>query len=976
MRRLSGVFVLILLIGGVVPVGLPAARAFDERTTHPALTEQMAEFFNLNYPQEPLTPKEKALLVQGSIDEDTEPRWINHFYDPIYNEGWRGERMGILPSWLVRALSRILLSPEEAVTSKQWSQDRARQTRYALVKGDRTWQRALEEAAVKKNPREAYYTLGFILHLLEDAVVPDHTRGDTHAHPLASVTGDYGSPYEEYAKRMFNSASISGLAKSFFQSGIRPVKLSELNDNFDILARYSNQYFFSKDTIESKKYLLPAIVKEDSQFGYGRDQDKSIFPLVRVSYLRTASHKLIKQYTLTQDQANYPILNAYFVRHSRAALAYGAGVIKFFRDEVRRLVQAGAALPPAPRGMPLALSPLILHSAIENGGTQPAPTYFIPATGTISTPPLNADNPHLPGVTNPPLLPALSLLSPLPPSERGAFSLPEERTAFPEGGSGQGNFSPGTPALGAAVAPGVPANEEQVLRQAIAGVSQALIDGAAAGAAAPVAAGLLLATTLGALGYVLRPQATGDGASGWDIVRLVPRTIYTTVTRTVERLVPVVRTVVEEVRQVVYRTVWQLREVVVRAVGLVRRIIIRVPVREAVTVIRQVTRQVVELVKRSVVEVYQTAQTIYQEIKVGEVRVSLPSPAPAVTTPVAAPIAPAAPPPNLYRWVDSVWGPRYGMVVGGVWHDVAGWENSRLDQIFGDTISTVSRGAYSAGWSAAHGGGTVAGGAKSLDALWSMQTGVMHGGLAPTPELYARGFTSRFPKGSREQQAEIAAFNRGVADYHYFEPALMYNPADGTVYTVNSALAAEFSARLDFRRLSNDTPRDQVSLAVYDTPEDFLAGQPNANHVPLFPEAPPPPTLFEVYFKEERAKGRSPEDILRHNPFMGTASQPGALYTPLLASAPEGSLAAWAQAALPWRAGLSEAQQRSITHLLETRANEGRPLNNTDAKNLAFALGRPPDWPQFAGVAVAVALSRALPRPELSFTPASAKPSR
>ena len=53
---------------------------------------------------------------------------------------------------------------------------------------------------VKGNEEESYRILGYILHLLEDQSVPEHTRNDTHAHELEGATGDYGSPYEEYLK--------------------------------------------------------------------------------------------------------------------------------------------------------------------------------------------------------------------------------------------------------------------------------------------------------------------------------------------------------------------------------------------------------------------------------------------------------------------------------------------------------------------------------------------------------------------------------------------------------------------------------------------------------------------------------------------------------------------------------------------------------------------------------------------------------
>ena len=50
-------------------------------------------------------------------------------------------------------------------------------------KGNRTWERAVYEYA-NGNPKEALYTLGYILHLIEDAAVPDHTRDDPHAHDM------------------------------------------------------------------------------------------------------------------------------------------------------------------------------------------------------------------------------------------------------------------------------------------------------------------------------------------------------------------------------------------------------------------------------------------------------------------------------------------------------------------------------------------------------------------------------------------------------------------------------------------------------------------------------------------------------------------------------------------------------------------------------------------------------------------------
>ncbi|PJC70007.1 MAG: hypothetical protein CO014_00920, partial [Candidatus Tagabacteria bacterium CG_4_8_14_3_um_filter_41_8] len=60
-----------------------AVFAYDDKTTHPALTSEVVDFYNLNFNQR-ITTEEKEWIIEGSILEDTPPRWVNHFYDPIY----------------------------------------------------------------------------------------------------------------------------------------------------------------------------------------------------------------------------------------------------------------------------------------------------------------------------------------------------------------------------------------------------------------------------------------------------------------------------------------------------------------------------------------------------------------------------------------------------------------------------------------------------------------------------------------------------------------------------------------------------------------------------------------------------------------------------------------------------------------------------------------------------------------------------
>ena len=173
--------------------------AYDDKTTHPALTDEIADFYNLSFSNKQLTSQEKEWIVEGAILEDTPPRWINHFYDPIYQESWTGEKAGnIAPSTIVSWATAGLFT-ENPISAVEWVNNQSIQEKYSRYGGDRTWKKVWNITLTAT--KEAYITLGYVLHLLEDQSVPDHTRNDTHAHELEKITGDYGSPYEEYLKK-------------------------------------------------------------------------------------------------------------------------------------------------------------------------------------------------------------------------------------------------------------------------------------------------------------------------------------------------------------------------------------------------------------------------------------------------------------------------------------------------------------------------------------------------------------------------------------------------------------------------------------------------------------------------------------------------------------------------------------------------------------------------------------------------------
>src|SRR3990167_7000643 len=67
--------------------------AYSEKTTHPALTDEIVDLFNLYYPKLKLTDEEKELLKKASTNEDSGVRYLYHFYDPVYNRGLWGTQL-------------------------------------------------------------------------------------------------------------------------------------------------------------------------------------------------------------------------------------------------------------------------------------------------------------------------------------------------------------------------------------------------------------------------------------------------------------------------------------------------------------------------------------------------------------------------------------------------------------------------------------------------------------------------------------------------------------------------------------------------------------------------------------------------------------------------------------------------------------------------------------------------------------------
>ncbi|MEK7494002.1 MAG: lamin tail domain-containing protein, partial [Patescibacteria group bacterium] len=168
-----------------------------------------------------------------------------------------------------------------------------------------------------------------ILHLIEDASVPDHTRNDTHA----DLFGDPGSPYEDYSKEHTNFNALT-VAENLRGGDL--LNFTIIQDAFEYLAGYSNNNFFSEDTISNVEYNLPNLKELQNKDGYLYDEKKKI-------YLAKIYKQVYKDAYSTSDNAM--VLPSYFSNLSSHAVLTGASVLDLFFREVKKYKNNPELLP-------------------------------------------------------------------------------------------------------------------------------------------------------------------------------------------------------------------------------------------------------------------------------------------------------------------------------------------------------------------------------------------------------------------------------------------------------------------------------------------------------------------------------------------------------------------------------------------------------------------------------------------------------
>jgi hypothetical protein len=306
----------------------PSVLGYSAKTTHPALTSQVVSFYNYLHPDKPITEEQKEWLMLGSELEDTPPRWVNHFYDPIRKISWNYETMDKSDKSMIAQVTQLVTGITKT-TAIDWVNNTIYQRR--AEGGERTFGKAISYLA-DNNEKEGFITLGHVLHLLEDMGVPAHTRNDPHPD-----VGNLGSPYEKFA-RGYNVSNIEERTKVLEKLKSKNIDLprGKIEDHLIEMAKYSNKYFFSKDTVESDIYSEPKVIYIKNNIGYGLDENDIKIPLVLVDKIRNEKTKEFEEFfNISNNEPKYNfIFEEYFNRLSYQIVLRGVAILEMVPDEI------------------------------------------------------------------------------------------------------------------------------------------------------------------------------------------------------------------------------------------------------------------------------------------------------------------------------------------------------------------------------------------------------------------------------------------------------------------------------------------------------------------------------------------------------------------------------------------------------------------------------------------------------------------
>jgi len=358
-RRIIFIVIFLFVFVGSFVFYANKAFLYSGIPTHYNLTQEIIKFYNLAYDPD-ITLNQAGLILKGSLDEDTLPRPAFHLYDPVYNRApfgvYTAKEWAInsdIQSSAIHKFANLFLNLFGKSEFKQH--------------GDYSWTASIN-SYTQGNSDQAFYGLGHILHLIEDMSVPAHSRNDHH------IMGD---PYEQWAGQNTKVEDYNW-AEKLYNQGYRPREFYLIEDYFNELAKYSNKYFFSKDTILSDDYPWPRVIEEKEEdfgkylqrtYAMGRDENGNLFRLAYKDVTKTDWLKRLysgiegEENIYSLDEYDIKTHSDYWTRLAPKAVMYGAGVIKLFLEQTAEnqpISQKAQVLPSSPEILPKS-EPVAVH---------------------------------------------------------------------------------------------------------------------------------------------------------------------------------------------------------------------------------------------------------------------------------------------------------------------------------------------------------------------------------------------------------------------------------------------------------------------------------------------------------------------------------------------------------------------------------------------------------------------------------------
>ena len=310
------------------------AFGYSDETTHPALTKKIVEKFNELHPLERISEKHQRVLERGSIAEDEDWRFMRHFFDPVYNTGLTfgtiANRLRPWPATPVWAVDTQLQAQKDS--------DHNEKDLHFSAETDHSWDRAVYEYIYGDKGR-AFYSLGHILHLVQDMTVPPHVRDDPHP-----PVGELGSVYEAHTKDI-SPDTIGDIDYIPIE-----IEYGNVSDLLREIAVYVNGNFYSKDTTPDKtgRYkkvpegdIEVVILNDGTRGNFIRGVGEEVSPrLARLLIGRDIlTSEEYKKYYL--DDVDNLVLKDYWRLLSQEALRYGVAALELFFRDVRKEIESG-----------------------------------------------------------------------------------------------------------------------------------------------------------------------------------------------------------------------------------------------------------------------------------------------------------------------------------------------------------------------------------------------------------------------------------------------------------------------------------------------------------------------------------------------------------------------------------------------------------------------------------------------------------